>query len=125
MVIALSVTCRGIHAVGHREDIVRMALHSLVVFLLLVGHLCCTSQADASTLRGVRFGQQGDLSRVVFELQEDVPYRLEAGSDPTLIRIIFSSLRFTPKLQVARARTGLIQEVRWSTNGSQAIADIV
>jgi len=102
-----------------------MALHSRVVFLLLVGHLCCTSQADASTLRGVRFGQQGDLSRVVFELQEDVPYRLEAGSDPTLIRIIFSSLRFTPKLQVARARTGLIQEVRWSTNGSQAIADIV
>ncbi|HSX78807.1 MAG TPA: tetratricopeptide repeat protein, partial [Candidatus Saccharimonadia bacterium] len=102
-----------------------MALHSRVVFLLLVGHLCCTSQADASTLRGVRFGQQGDLSRVVFELQEDVPYRLEAGSDPTLIRIIFSSLRFTPKLQVARARTGLIQEVRWSTNGSEAIADIV
>ena len=102
-----------------------MALHSRIVFILLVGHLCCTSQADASTLRGVRFGQQGDLSRVVFELQEDVPYRLEAGSDPTLIRIIFSSLRFTPKLQVARARTGLIQEVRWSTNGSEAIADIV
>ena len=102
-----------------------MALHSMVVFLLLVGHLCCTSQADASTLRGVRFGQQGDLSRVVFELQEDVPYRLEAGSDPTLIRIIFPTLRFTPKLQVARARTGLIQEVRWSTNGSQVMADIV
>ena len=102
-----------------------MALHSMVVFLLLVGHLCCTSQADASTLRGVRFGQQGDLSRVVFELQEDVPYRLEAGSDPTLIRIIFPTLRFTPKLQVARARTGLIQEVRWSTNGSEAMADIV
>ena len=56
-----------------------MALHSMVVFLLLVGHLCYTSQADASTLRGVRFGQQGDLSRVVFELQEDVSYRLEAG----------------------------------------------
>ena len=102
-----------------------MALHSMVVFLLLVGHLCCTSQADASTPRGVRFGQQGDLSRVVFELQEDVPYRLEAGPDPALIRIIFPTLRFTPKLQVARARTGLIQEVRWSTNGSQVMADIV
>ena len=102
-----------------------MALHSMVVFLLLVGHLCCTSQADASTPRGVRFGQQGDLSRVVFELPEDVPYRLEAGPDPALIRIIFPTLRFTPKLQVARARTGLIQEVRWSTNGSQVMADIV
>lgn len=102
-----------------------MALHSMVVFLLLVGHLCCTSRADASTLRGIRFGQQGDLSRVVFELPEDVPYRLEAGSDPTLIRIIFPTLRFTPKLQVARARTGLIQEVRWSTNASQVMADIV
>ena len=102
-----------------------MALHSLVMFLLLVGHLCCTSQADASTLRGVRFGQQGDLSRVVFELQEDVPYRLEADSDPALIRIIFPTLKVTPKLQVARARTGLIQEVRWSTDASQAIADIV
>ena len=95
-----------------------MALHSLVVFLLLVGHLCCTSQADASTLRGVRFGQQGDLARVVFELQEDVPYRLEAVSDPALIRIIFPTLKVTPKLQVARARTGLIQEVRWSANAS-------
>src|SRR5262245_19125556 len=102
-----------------------MALHSLVVFLLLVSHLCCMSQADASTLRGVRFGRQGDLSRVVFELQEDVSYRLEAGSDPTMIRIIFPSLKFSPQLQVARARTGLIQEVRWSTNGPQAIADIV
>jgi tetratricopeptide (TPR) repeat protein len=102
-----------------------MALHSIVVFLLLVGHLCYTSQADASTLRGVRFGQQGDLSRVVFELQGDVSYRLEAGSDPTLIRIIFPTVRFTPKLQVARTRTGLIQEVRWSTNGSEAMADIV
>jgi hypothetical protein len=102
-----------------------MALHSMVVFLLLAGHLCCTSQTDASTPRGVLFGQQGDLSRVVFELQEDVPYRLEAGPDPTLIRIIFPTLRFTPKLQVARARTGLIQEVRWSTNGSQVMADIV
>jgi tetratricopeptide (TPR) repeat protein len=102
-----------------------MALYSIVVFLFLVGHLCCTSQADASAPRGVRFGQQGDLSRVVFELQEDVPYRLEAGSDPTLIRIIFPTLKFTPKLQVARARTGLIQEVRWSTNASQVIADIV
>jgi tetratricopeptide (TPR) repeat protein len=113
------------YAVGHREDIVRMALYSIVVFSLLAGHLCCTSQADASTPRGVRFGQQGDLSRVVFELQEDVPYRLEAGSDPTLIRIIFPTLKFTPKLQVARARTGLIQEVRWSTNASQVMADIV
>src|SRR5262244_4336207 len=102
-----------------------MALYSIVVFSLLAGHLCCTSQADASTPRGVRFGQQGDLSRVVFELQEDVPYRLEAGSDPTLIRIIFPTLGFPPKLQVARARTGLIQEVRWSTNGPQAMADIV
>ena len=102
-----------------------MALHSLVVFLVLVGHLCYTSRADAITLRGVRFGQQGDLSRVVFELQGDVSYRLEAGSDPTLIRLIFPTLRFTPKLQVARARTGLIQEVRWSTNGSEAMADIV
>ena len=94
-----------------------MVLHSLVVFLLLVGHLCCISQANASTLRGVRFGQQGDLFRVVFELQEDVSYRLEAGSDPTLIRIIFPTLRFTPKLRVARARTGPIQErssfARW------------
>ena len=102
-----------------------MALHSIVVFLLLAGHLCYTSQADASTLRGVRFGQQGDLSRVVFELQGDVSYRLEAGSDPTLIRIIFPTLKFTPQLQAARARTGLIQEVRWSTNGSEAMADIV
>jgi len=102
-----------------------MALHSMVVFLLLVGHLCYTSQAAASTLPGVRFGQQGDRSRVVFELQEDVPYHLEADSDPTLIRIIFPTLRFTPKSQVARARTGLIQEVRWSTNASQVIADIV
>jgi tetratricopeptide (TPR) repeat protein len=91
----------------------------------MVGHLCYTSQADASTLRGVRFGQQGNLSRVVFELQGDVSYRLEAGSDPTLIRIIFPTLGFTPKLQVARTRTGLIQEVRWSTNGSEAMADIV
>ena len=102
-----------------------MALHSIVVFLLLVGHLCYTCQADANTLRGLRFGQQGDLSRVVFELQEDGSYRLAAGSDPTLIRIIFPTLRFTPKLQIARARTGLIQEVRWSTNGSEAMADIV
>ena len=62
---------------------------------------------------------------MVFELQGDVSYRLEAGSDPTLIRLIFPTLRFTPKLQVARARTGLIQEVRWSTNGSEAMADIV
>src|SRR5215813_2181551 len=115
----------GLHAVGRREDIVSMALHSIVVFLLLVGHLCYTSQADASTLRGVRFGQQGDLSRVVFELQGDVSYRLEAGSDPTLIRIIFPTLKFTPQLQAARARTGLIQEVQWSTNGAEAMADIV
>ena len=50
---------------------------------------------------------------------------LKQASDPTLIRIIFPTLRFTPKLQVARARTGLIQEVRWSTNGSQVMADIV
>jgi len=76
-----------------------MVLHSLVVFLLLVGHLCCISQANASTLRGVRFGQQGDLFRVVFELQEDVSYRLEAGSAPTLTRIIFPTLKFPPKLQ--------------------------
>jgi len=102
-----------------------MALHSIVVFLFLVGHLCYTTQADATTLRGVRFGQQGDLSRVVFELQGDVSYRLEASADPTLIRIIFPTLSFTPKLQVARARTGLIQEVRWSTNSSDAMADIV
>src|SRR4029453_12187806 len=68
---------------------------------------------------------QGDLSRVVFELQGDVSYRLEAGPDPTLVRIVFPTLRFTPKLQTARARTGLIQEVRWSTNGSEAMADIV
>jgi len=82
-----------------------MALHSLVVFLLLVGPLCCMSQANASTLR------------VVFDLQEDVSYRLAAGSDPTLIRIIFPTLRFPPKLRVARARTGPIQErfsfARW------------
>src|SRR5215831_4964422 len=102
-----------------------MALHCIVVFLFLVGHLCCTSQADASTPRGVRFGQQGNVSRVVFELQEDVPYRLEADSDPALIRLIFPTLRVTPKLQVARARTGLIEEVRWSTDGSQVMADIV
>jgi tetratricopeptide (TPR) repeat protein len=102
-----------------------MALHFIVVFLFLAGHLCCTSQADASTPRGVRFGQQGNFSRVVFELQEDVPYRLEADSDPTLIRIIFPTLKVTPKLQVARARTGLIEEVRWSTDGSQVMADIV
>ena len=86
-----------------------MALYPIVVFLLMVSHLCYTSQADASTLRGVRFGQQGNLSRVVFELQGDVSYRLEAGPDPTLIRIIFPTLGFTPKLQVARTRTGLIQ----------------
>jgi tetratricopeptide (TPR) repeat protein len=102
-----------------------MALHAVVVFLFLVGHLCCTSQADASAVRRVRFGQQGDLSRVVFELHKDVPYRLEAGSDPTLIRLIFPTLRFTSQPQVARARTGLIQEVRWNTDASQVMADIV
>src|SRR5919199_745806 len=113
-------TCRRI-----QKGYCSIALHSLVVFLLLAGHLCCTSQANATTLRRVRFGQQGNLSRVVFELQEDAPYRLEADSDPALIRISFPTLRVTPKLQVARARTGLIQEVRWSTNGSQVMADIV
>src|SRR5262249_58237857 len=106
------------------EDVGRMALHSIVMFLLLVGHLWCTSQADASTLRGVRFGQQGDLSRVVFELQEDVPYRLEADSDPALIRIIFPTLKITPKLQVARARTGLLAHVRPITHRSQPLPDI-
>ena len=102
-----------------------MALHSMVVFILLVGHLCYVSQADASTLRGIRFGQQGNFSRVVFELQEPVPYRLEDTSDPAVIRLIFPTLRFIPKPQVVRARTGLIQEVRWSTNASQVMADIV
>ena len=64
----------GIHAVGHREDIVRMALHSIVVFLLLAGpSVLHVSGRCQNTLRGIRFGQQGDLSRVVFELQEDVP----------------------------------------------------
>src|SRR5919198_138414 len=125
MDIALPVHVVGIHAVGHREDIGRMALHSIVVFLLLVSHLCYTSSPDAATLRGVRFGQQGNFSRVVFELQEDAPYRLEADSDPALIHIIFPTLRVTPKLQVARARTGLIQEVWWNTSGSQVMADIV
>src|SRR5262249_29391825 len=81
--------------------------------------------ADAITLRGVRFGQQGDLSRAVFELKEDVPYRLEADANPAVIRIIFPTLRFTPTPQLVRARAGLIQEVRWSTNGSQVVADII
>jgi tetratricopeptide (TPR) repeat protein len=97
----------------------------MVMFLLLVGHLCYMSQADANTIRGIRFGQQGNFSRVVFELQETMPYRLEATADPGVIRIIFPTLRFIPKPEVVRARTGLIQEVRWSTNASQVMADIV
>jgi tetratricopeptide (TPR) repeat protein len=102
-----------------------MALHSIVVFLLLVSHLCYTSQANASTLRGIRFGQQRNFSRVVFELQEAVPYRLESTSDPGVIRLIFPTLQVIPKPPVVRARARLIQEVRWSTNASQLMADIV
>ena len=81
-----------------------MALHSIVVFLLLMGHLCCTSQADAITLRGVRFGQQGNLSRVVFDVQQEVPYRLEEGPGPTVIRIIFPTLNLAPTPPLVRAR---------------------
>ena len=102
-----------------------MVLHCTVILLLLVGHLCCTSQASAKTLRGVRISQKGALSRVVFDLQKDVTYRIEAGTDPSVIRIIFPTMSLPPNLQLVRARDTLVQEVRLSTNASQVIGDIV
>jgi tetratricopeptide (TPR) repeat protein len=102
-----------------------MALHCIIMLLLLVGHLCYTSQASANTLRGVRVGQQGALSRVVFDLQQDVPYRIEVGADPTVIRVVFPTVSLPPNLQLVRARDGLIHEVRLRTNASEVIGDII
>jgi tetratricopeptide (TPR) repeat protein len=102
-----------------------MVLHRLTMLALLAWGLGLTSQASANTLRGVRFGQHGTLSRVVFDLQQEVSYRLEAGPDPYTIRIVFPALDLPTKLQLVRARDALIQEVRLSTTSSQVIGDII
>ncbi len=102
-----------------------MVLHRLTMLVLLAWGLGLTSQASANTLRGVRFGQHGTLSRVVFDLQQEVSYRLEAGPDPYTIRIVFPALDLPTKLQLVRARDALIQEVRLSTTSSQVIGDII
>ena len=102
-----------------------MVLHRLTMLVLLAWGLGLTSQASANTLRGVRFGQHGTLSRVVFDLQQEVSYRLEAGPDPYTIRIVFPALDLPSKLQLVRARDALIQEVRLSTTSSQVIGDII
>ena len=87
-----------------------MVLHRLTMLALLAWGLGLTSQASANTLRGVRFGQHGTLSRVVFDLQQEVSYRLEAGPDPYTIRIVFPALDLPTKLQLVRARDALIQD---------------
>lgn len=102
-----------------------MVLYRIVVLLLLTCSLCGTPQASAATLRGVRFGQQGALSRVVFDLQQDASYHIEAGADAFTIRIVFAALSLPPDLELVRAHDALIQEVRLSTTASQVIADIV
>ena len=63
------------------KDIVVMRLHRIAVCILLAGSLCLTPQASANVLRGVRFGQHGALSRVVFDLQQEAAYRLETSGE--------------------------------------------
>ena len=102
-----------------------MAFQRIAVLMLLTCSLWLTSQANANILQGVRFGQHGPLSRVVFDLQQEASYRLETTTDPFTIRIVFPGLSLAPNLQSVRARDALIQEVRFRTTPEEVIGDIV
>jgi hypothetical protein len=77
-----------------------MVLHRLSVLVLLAWGLGLTSQASANTLLGVRFVQHGTLSRVMFDLQQAVSYRIKAGSAPSTLRIVFTYKPTLPPAEI-------------------------
>ncbi|MGE3540091.1 MAG: tetratricopeptide repeat protein [Candidatus Tectimicrobiota bacterium] len=102
-----------------------MVLSRLVVFHGLLGVLLLSVQASAAPLRGMRVGQHGGLARVVFDLPQEVPYRLESGPEASTLRLVFPTLSLTTPPPRVQGKNALVQDMRLSTAAGALIVDIV
>jgi outer membrane protein len=80
--------------------------------------------ATPSLLQGVHFSAQGTFARIVFELQENAPYRILPGKDPSTILVEFPGVDRLPSKDVWRSQHSLIQEVRFVEAQTKVMAQI-
>lgn len=102
-----------------------MVLMRFAVLFILSSTLFFDLEAQAKTLRGVRFGRRAELSRVVFDVPAGTSYRLETGPDPHTLRVVFPTLTLAPALARPPATDPLLQDVRVRTEASTVIAEIL